>query len=444
MSDGGEVGAKAFSEDLALLWCLEFLLSSTKVDSHALMAFMANLSWNSLLHGRCPYSFKCRIFLHRLKRQPALTMETVESLETLASLVKSWSRDDTAVGTRTRGDIKSLVPNPVLISRTKVAIVARYWIENPQATVAESQQRVLEVFGSTVVPEDRALFEDCMMAVTDVNHRKKLIHDNQSSDILEMSRAFADSCLGILGTPVIDAVVEDVSSGRYRVGSPSGLGKRVSNLSTIVSDVHISTYDDSMIPQGHHNADCMNNNGPGRLMPAPLDGLGNIMSMQMGDATQKDQHDIYSQSEKLVDALETTAEMLMQQQRRNVPGTSSSLDPSGAESMLLMLQKGFPVHSENNAIQMNVKQKLEPSTQRTNISGVKRRPNRWWGEQEVAALKLGLLKYGPGRWAKILRENNDILYNRTQVDLKDKWRNMRRNKSDEDVKAILDRWSKSS
>ena len=52
-------------------------------------------------------------------------------------------------------------------------------------------------------------------------------------------------------------------------------------------------------------------------------------------------------------------------------------------------------------------------------------------------LKAGLFKYGPGSWAKILREHGDILVNRTQVDLKDKWRNMKRNKEDADVEAIL-------
>lgn len=53
-------------------------------------------------------------------------------------------------------------------------------------------------------------------------------------------------------------------------------------------------------------------------------------------------------------------------------------------------------------------------------------PKQRWTPEEEAALKAGINKYGVGRWSTILKdpEFNTILRSRSNVDLKDKWRNM--------------------
>ncbi|MCD7468796.1 Telomere repeat-binding factor 1 [Datura stramonium] len=53
-------------------------------------------------------------------------------------------------------------------------------------------------------------------------------------------------------------------------------------------------------------------------------------------------------------------------------------------------------------------------------------PKQKWTPEEEAALKAGVLKYGPGKWRTILKdaEFSGVLYLRSNVDLKDKWRNM--------------------
>jgi Myb-like DNA-binding domain len=50
-----------------------------------------------------------------------------------------------------------------------------------------------------------------------------------------------------------------------------------------------------------------------------------------------------------------------------------------------------------------------------------------WNEEEIAALLSGLDKYGLGKWIFIKQEYGYILRNRTTVQLKDKFRNMRKN-----------------
>ncbi|KAH6808311.1 hypothetical protein C2S53_004230 [Perilla frutescens var. hirtella] len=53
-------------------------------------------------------------------------------------------------------------------------------------------------------------------------------------------------------------------------------------------------------------------------------------------------------------------------------------------------------------------------------------PKQRWTPEEEAALKAGINKYGVGKWSTILKdpEFNTILRSRSNVDLKDKWRNM--------------------
>ncbi|CAL5324527.1 unnamed protein product [Camellia sinensis] len=53
-------------------------------------------------------------------------------------------------------------------------------------------------------------------------------------------------------------------------------------------------------------------------------------------------------------------------------------------------------------------------------------PKQKWTSEEEAALKAGVAKYGAGKWSTILKdpEFSASLHSRSNVDLKDKWRNM--------------------
>ncbi|KAL3640343.1 hypothetical protein CASFOL_015311 [Castilleja foliolosa] len=53
-------------------------------------------------------------------------------------------------------------------------------------------------------------------------------------------------------------------------------------------------------------------------------------------------------------------------------------------------------------------------------------PKQKWTPEEEAALKAGIRRYGVGKWSTILKdpEYNPVLQSRSNVDLKDKWRNL--------------------
>lgn len=54
-------------------------------------------------------------------------------------------------------------------------------------------------------------------------------------------------------------------------------------------------------------------------------------------------------------------------------------------------------------------------------------PKQKWTPEEESALKAGMSKHGTGKWSTILKdpEFSSILFSRSNVDLKDKWRNLR-------------------
>ncbi|GMY30699.1 telomeric repeat-binding factor 1 [Fagus crenata] len=57
--------------------------------------------------------------------------------------------------------------------------------------------------------------------------------------------------------------------------------------------------------------------------------------------------------------------------------------------------------------------------------GMRRKMKRW-SLLEEDTLRTGVERYGKGNWKIILNEHRDIFEERTEVDLKDKWRNMTR------------------
>ncbi|XP_010476898.1 PREDICTED: uncharacterized protein LOC104756078 isoform X1 [Camelina sativa] len=82
---------------------------------------------------------------------------------------------------------------------------------------------------------------------------------------------------------------------------------------------------------------------------------------------------------------------------------SENLDSSGESS------------DDNNRVDL-------PITQ----SGIRRKHHRAWTVTEVEKLVEGVTKYGVGKWSEIKKVSFSSFVYRTPVDLKDKWRNLRR------------------
>lgn len=59
--------------------------------------------------------------------------------------------------------------------------------------------------------------------------------------------------------------------------------------------------------------------------------------------------------------------------------------------------------------------------------GQKNLKRKRWTEEETASLRKGVEEHGTS-WKVIKAEYSEILYDRTTVDLKDKWRNIQKSK----------------
>ncbi|RDY00344.1 hypothetical protein CR513_16481, partial [Mucuna pruriens] len=72
--------------------------------------------------------------------------------------------------------------------------------------------------------------------------------------------------------------------------------------------------------------------------------------------------------------------------------------------------------------------KLSPLKKYVSAKITKRRKAKKWSQLEEETLKTAVNKFGKGNWKLILNSHRDIFEERTEVDLKDKWRNLTRRK----------------
>ncbi|XP_047336582.1 uncharacterized protein LOC124940143 [Impatiens glandulifera] len=82
--------------------------------------------------------------------------------------------------------------------------------------------------------------------------------------------------------------------------------------------------------------------------------------------------------------------------------------------------------SDENRLHLPTSSKRRVSPLILEMENLGKRKKRRWSIVEEDTLRAGVEKYGKGNWKFILNVYRDILVERTEVDLKDKWRNMTR------------------
>jgi hypothetical protein len=59
------------------------------------------------------------------------------------------------------------------------------------------------------------------------------------------------------------------------------------------------------------------------------------------------------------------------------------------------------------------------------VKRVKREKKEKWTDGEDEVLRRGVQQVGEGKWNKILKAYREVLHKRTNIDLKDRWRNLK-------------------
>lgn len=83
-----------------------------------------------------------------------------------------------------------------------------------------------------------------------------------------------------------------------------------------------------------------------------------------------------------------------------------------------------PIHSPERTSLLPRKPITGESSFATGPGSKYRRQRKKWSDEEVEILKREVHKYGKGNWKAILRKHKDVFHGRTEVDMKDKWRNL--------------------
>ncbi|KAG6550713.1 hypothetical protein Mapa_007810 [Marchantia paleacea] len=85
-----------------------------------------------------------------------------------------------------------------------------------------------------------------------------------------------------------------------------------------------------------------------------------------------------------------------------------------------------PSPSESRRVGSGRTSALIATRRASSQASTQRRKPRKWSKEETELLKSEVFKYGKGRWKLILANNQTVFESRTEVDLKDKWRNLER------------------
>jgi hypothetical protein len=381
-----------------VFWSVECLLNTPEkvVPTDALSGFLDRISWDSM--SECPMALRCRLLLRKLQYQNVVNKDTLEALNGLVSLISVWGTSDTgSLQNMAPHNILQMMPGMDMILAVKTLLVYDVWDQEDALTNAEACSQVFEIFGPNFPSEHQNRFEACLAATKYGTNKDEIRTIAKAPSVLASIHSYVDLCLRTLGVPVLEAVYEDIASGKYRVGVTHSLNGR--NFVENVSDL-------AGVTQGIEEA---RSDGRGPALPLEQVHAERLKNAFDGSA---------SSHQALLDALGSTTEMMLLGNQQQV-------------NIFTKMPQNYTGH-----MQCIERESLDILNQIKNKNG-KRRANRRWSDEEVAALKEGLIRFGAGSWARILKEYIHVLGNRTQVDLKDKWRNLTRKTDDEEIQKIL-------
>lgn len=219
-------------ESSLLFWCLEALCDAPQFPRPLFLDLVNRLPPDALYPpGSYPESLKYRMVVNGLKRDVELNMDTLGLLDSLTTLVKQWEHHGLCPKNLSSEDLRNLCPTSEMVLNVKTALVAEFWTKNPTVSSSDALQFVYQVFGAgaAIPPAHQPRFEECLMAATQEDRREYINRIVSGTSVVQQVQAFAESCLGILGTPAIRVVLNDIASGGYPIGK-SHQNERVSDL----------------------------------------------------------------------------------------------------------------------------------------------------------------------------------------------------------------------
>ncbi|DBA98075.1 hypothetical protein WJX77_001235 [Trebouxia sp. C0004] len=388
------------------LWVLEYLLEQDKVEDELIKHFYDGFLCDV---GELPPPIQVRLMLRVLRDNVAnITQSSLDALncltnfshespdlyppachvEDLSPALELYVQVKTDLVLRSLRDAGGVLLGPAVVSYN--ALVDKYFPQPP----SESESTPLELHRR----------EELKEAVISSDKAQELLHKYSLEALGDSLLAYVTKARAALGPPLLKVLETDVATGRYMpymTGSESGLGlKRGRGGAEAVGDLQQHSKQLRMLGQDPL---------PASLHQAQLAGL------HQGQFSQALQAAVGEQVAGGV--------LVGGEGGRPVYWDSPHATPDGVKmEMPVAPCMVAPLDGTPDGQGLNG---TSEGGKKNKTGGPRRKVGRW-SEEETNTLIMLTNQLGKGKWKKILDEAGDVFKSRSQVDLKDKWRNLER------------------
>ena len=431
--------------DTTLLWCLE-RLATERLSCGTILAVLRDIARN---RGELFFndSLRARIMLASLASMQEITSDTISELGNLDQIVANTSEPELAL------IAPALRVPPELLLQVKTELVAQLW-RNNMASPSDLIVRIHELVGnqSPAQEPERTRYTELLAAVSNPGHRMAIDRQSDTRNVLSGLSRFVTQCQNMLGPTLLEIINADINQGRYIPGQQPMLPPPSHGYTqTYGAQGHAGDAGQGFRPPPGIFGRAGNDRGyesPMQLVSRrnPVASPGKDFP-EIREAVYKlhaaGGKDPIANAEVIANLVAATADRLRSEIGAPLSPPMEGLTPGSAglgprPTLPRLPGSAPPSHLRPSSAARAASMPRSASRFRDNRD---RRVNRRWSEEETRALLDGCRKYGPGAWSAIHSEYEYLFgrpngdpnepFFRSQVDLKDKWRNLKKQEGGE-------------
>jgi hypothetical protein len=398
--------------DLTILWCLEQLATECLNDD-VLLGLITHVS-ETRGSEVMEETLKVRLLLAGFSARTEISVDTLEDLQKISSLLNQ-TEDEFLVEKRDH-----LLPPPELMTLVKTELVAQGWRNSVKVTSRELTALLRANFGQQPEAHEKKRFDELQKATTLPGFRAHIDRLLDGNTALSGLVRYAFEAQLEMGPTLLEVINDDINAGRYIPGQqmPEPQSAMPSPASAPPSAAPASAPPASAPPAARQTT----------AQPTPVANTAlNQILEQMRNAAGNDPAQNFNAETQMMLAAAALASAAF---TSITPGRPASVNPPAA------VPRAVP-EAQRRVVAIEA------------AAAPARRQNQRWTPGEVQRLIEACEKHGPGAWSQIEADNRDLWgpapggdgteYYRTQVDLKDKWRNLLKSNNPEAI-AVKEMW----
>jgi len=345
-------------------------------------------------------ALKVRLMLAGFTGAEEITDSTLEDLEKI-SMMLNQTQD--AILFEKKGE---LLPPAELVTQIKTELVAQGWRNSVRFNARELLSLMRKYFGQQPQAHERKRFDELNKAATLPGIRKHIDRQLDNDNALNGLIRYALEAQAAMGPTVLQVINDDINSGNYVPGQA-------------LSETALAVQSPPGLPMPSPTRPTATSPQRNASLPT-TQALNPLLQQAMGQLQRSGGEDPLQQATAQAQIILAAAALA------GANGNDNN-NNAGRSPLSTPARPTFP-HKNARPVPEALRR---DSFVAAPTPGPTRRRNKKWQEEEVQRLIESCRKHGPGAWAKIEADNSDIWgpapgreFYRTQVDLKDKWRNL--------------------